>query len=216
MEFIDWADRHRIIIMILPPYTTHRLQPLDIGMFQALSTVYLKQVDDLLDKGIGKVSMLKRFFYKMFKAAWDVSFTKENIQSAFKKPGVWPVDGTEMIKKVSKPDPVFDPTLNTPSKTPKTPLDLRALRQAYYAMNRSPTTRKLDRIFKSARVLSAQVSILKKENEGLVEALALERDKCKKGRRLNLCGEESSGVEIYTPGKVVAAREYIEAKDAQE
>jgi hypothetical protein len=47
-----------------------------------------------------------------------------------------------------------------------------------------------------------------------VEALALKRDKCKKGRRLNLCGEESSGVEIYTPGKVVAAREYIEAKDA--
>jgi hypothetical protein len=81
-------------------------------------------------------------------------------------------------------------------------------------MNRSPTTRKLDRIFKSAWVLSAQVSILKKENEGLVEALALKRDKCKKGRRLNLCGEESSGVEIYTPGKVVAAREYMEAKDA--
>jgi hypothetical protein len=49
-----------------------------------------------------------------------------------------------------------------------------------------------------------------------VEALALEKDKRKKGRRLNLCGEESSGVEIYTPGKVVAAREYIEAKDAQE
>jgi hypothetical protein len=57
-------------------------------MFQALSTVYSKQVDNLLDKGIGKVSMSKRFFYKMFKAAWDASFTKENIQSAFKKPGV--------------------------------------------------------------------------------------------------------------------------------
>jgi hypothetical protein len=83
-------------------------------------------------------------------------------------------------------------------------------------MNRSPTTRKLDRIFKSARVLFAQVSILKKENKGLVEALALEKNKHKKGRRLNLCGEESSGVKIYTPGKVVAVREYIEAKDAQE
>jgi hypothetical protein len=83
-------------------------------------------------------------------------------------------------------------------------------------MNRSPITRKLDRIFKSARVLFAQVSILKKENKGLVEALALEKDKRRKGRRLNLCGEESSGVKIYTPGKVVAAREYIEAKDAQE
>ena len=81
-------------------------------------------------------------------------------------------------------------------------------------MNHSPITRKLDRIFKSAWVLSAQVSILKKENKGLVEALALKKDKHKKGQRLNLCGKESFSVEIYTPGKVVAAREYIEAKDA--
>jgi dsDNA-specific endonuclease/ATPase MutS2 len=49
-----------------------------------------------------------------------------------------------------------------------------------------------------------------------VESLALEKDKRKKGRRLNLCGEESAGVEIYTPGKVVQAREYMEAKDAKE
>jgi hypothetical protein len=130
-------------------------------MFQALSTAYSKQVDDLLDKGIGKVHISKRFFYKMFKTAWDASFTKQNIQSAFQKPGVWPVNGTEMIAKVSKPEPVFDPQgCSTPSKSPKTPLNSRALRQARLAINRSPSTRKLDRIFKSARVLAAQVSIL--------------------------------------------------------
>jgi hypothetical protein len=49
-----------------------------------------------------------------------------------------------------------------------------------------------------------------------MEALALEKDKCKKGQRLNLCGEESSGVEIYSPGKVVQAREYMEEKDTKE
>ena len=216
MDFIDWADRHRIIIMILPPHTTHRLQPLDVGMFQALSTAYSKQIDELLDNGLGKVHMSKRFFYKMFKKAWDVSFTEENIQSAFRKPGVWPVDGTEMIAKVTKPEPIFDPGCSTPSKSPKTPLNSRALRQARHAMERSPTTRKLDRIFKSARVLAAQVSILQKENKGLVESLALKKDKRRRGRRLNLCGEESGGVEIYTPGKVVQAREYMEAKDAEE
>jgi hypothetical protein len=36
-----------------------------------------------------------------------------------------------------------------------------------------------------------------------VESLALEKDKRKRGRRLNLCGEESSGVEVYSSGKVV-------------
>jgi hypothetical protein len=47
-----------------------------------------------------------------------------------------------------------------------------------------------------------------------VEALDLEKDKRKKGQRLNLASKESSSVKIYTPGKVVKAREYIEAKDA--
>ena len=33
IEFIDFADRHGIIILILPPYTTQHLQPLDVGFF---------------------------------------------------------------------------------------------------------------------------------------------------------------------------------------
>ena len=64
----------------------------------------------------------------MFKKAWDISFTKENIQSVFRKPGVQPVDGTEIIAKVSKPEVVFNPTPYDPSKTPKTLFDSRALR----------------------------------------------------------------------------------------
>jgi hypothetical protein len=49
-----------------------------------------------------------------------------------------------------------------------------------------------------------------------VESLALEKDKRKKGRRLNLCGKESSNIEIYSYSKVVDAREYIIEKDAKE
>ena len=48
-------------------------------MFQALSIAYSKELDDLIDKGIGRVHISKRFFYKFFKRAWDVSFTEENI-----------------------------------------------------------------------------------------------------------------------------------------
>jgi hypothetical protein len=48
-----------------------------------------------------------------------------------------------------------------------------------------------------------------------VESLALKKDKQKKGRKLNLCGKESSGVKIYSPGKVVDAREYMAEKDAK-
>jgi hypothetical protein len=33
MAFVDWADQHGIILLILPPYTTHCLQPLDVSLF---------------------------------------------------------------------------------------------------------------------------------------------------------------------------------------
>jgi hypothetical protein len=65
-----------------------------------------------------------------------------------------------MIAKVSKPEAVFDPIPSTPSKTLKTPLKSKALRQAHLAINRSPSSKKIDRIFKSATILSIQVSIL--------------------------------------------------------
>jgi hypothetical protein len=83
-----------------------------------------------MDKGLSKVSMSKRFFYKMFKGAWDISFTESNIQSIFRKPGVWPVDGKDIITKVSKPLLVFNPAPAGPSKAPKTPLNSRAIRRA--------------------------------------------------------------------------------------
>ena len=40
MRFICYADANRIILVILPPHSTHRLQPLDVGLFSPLTTYY--------------------------------------------------------------------------------------------------------------------------------------------------------------------------------
>jgi len=40
MRFIDYADRNRILLVFLPPYLSHRLQPLDVGLFSPLVTYY--------------------------------------------------------------------------------------------------------------------------------------------------------------------------------
>ena len=33
MEFLDYSEKRKIINYFLPPYTTHFLQPLDVGVF---------------------------------------------------------------------------------------------------------------------------------------------------------------------------------------
>jgi hypothetical protein len=40
IEFIEFCDAHRIHLFILPPHTTHMLQPLDKGIFGPLGKAY--------------------------------------------------------------------------------------------------------------------------------------------------------------------------------
>ena len=44
ISFLDWYKLNRIIITIFPPYSTHRLQSLDVSLFSPLSTVYTKEL----------------------------------------------------------------------------------------------------------------------------------------------------------------------------
>src|SRR5450432_2343273 len=90
MKFLDLADKLRILVHILPPHTTHRLQPLDIGLFSPLSTAYIEELDILLTNSLGACSMSKRLFWRLFKSAFEKAFTEKNILSAFKKVGIWP------------------------------------------------------------------------------------------------------------------------------
>ena len=48
MEFIRTCDRLKIVLLILPPYSTHRLQPLDIGCFLPLSTNYTTEIERVI------------------------------------------------------------------------------------------------------------------------------------------------------------------------
>jgi hypothetical protein len=71
MEFIDYCDRNRILLMVYPPHSTHTLQPLDVVMFKPLSSAYSGQVAAFMERCQGLTSMSKRDFYPMFMAAWE-------------------------------------------------------------------------------------------------------------------------------------------------
>lgn len=132
--------------------------------------------------------MSKKFFYKIFKSAWEAAFTEENILNAFAKPGIWPINAEIVLSKIRKPAPA--PKI--PQKI-KTPLASKAIRHFTLAFHNSPSQERADKGSKALQHLSAEVSILKHENCGLREALVLEQQKRKKGKRLNLAGEESQG-----------------------
>lgn len=83
-EFLEYCHRHKILLGIYPPHSTHTLQPLDMVMFKPLSTAYSKKLTTRLHKHHGLVPVAEADFFSLFWNAWASSFTAKNIFSSFK------------------------------------------------------------------------------------------------------------------------------------
>jgi hypothetical protein len=196
--------------LILPLYTTYRLQPLNVGLFQPLSTVYSWELDIIINESGGHIIMSKSFFWPKFKRSWDKAFTKKNIKSAFRKSGIWPIDRSLIIQTITRP------TLASPEKASglRPPRSAKAIHRFYQIYNKEPTIDKVKTIFSTTLHLAVRVSILEYENRGLYKAIELQKKKGRQSIRLNLAGEANKGlINCYSPGKVVKAREYQEEKE---
>jgi len=82
MAFISRCNRLKILVLILPPYSMHKLQPLDYGNFLPLAIYYGQEINGVLTDSEGETNMTKRMFYSCFKPAFEKAFYVENIESA--------------------------------------------------------------------------------------------------------------------------------------
>ena len=102
MKFINTCDRLRILVIILPAHTTHRLQPLDVSLFAPLARHYTNNLNSLIANSLGFTSMSKRDFWNAFWPAWEKAFSPENITSGFAKTGIWPHNPSIVLSKITR------------------------------------------------------------------------------------------------------------------
>ena len=90
LPVIEWAQVNNIIIHVLPAHTSHFLQPMDVGIYGPLQTIY----DSLCHQKTRTTSSLimKEDVCQLACAAYMKSATPENLMSAFKKTGVFPLN----------------------------------------------------------------------------------------------------------------------------
>ena len=62
MKFINLYDLYRILLLILPPHSIHRLQPLDVSLFTPLANYYTQGLNQLLSNNLNIISISKRAF----------------------------------------------------------------------------------------------------------------------------------------------------------
>ena len=88
---VRFARDHDIIMLCLPPHTTHESQPLDCGVFKPFKSKWTEIYHRYFHKNPGKV--ITRFNFNMlFSQAWLKSLIPSNIIAGFKTCGVYPYD----------------------------------------------------------------------------------------------------------------------------
>lgn len=199
LKFIEYADQNRILIAVLPPHSTHRLQPLDVGLFSPLATYYSQQIELFLAQSQGISHITKRDFWPCFREAYVRAFTPKNILSAWERVGIHPFNPQKVI-----PAPVTPPILSPRAKS--TPATLRSMRRTYsHLKQQGHVNREAHILLRAAEKLAAQNAALRYEVEGLRKAMIQEKKKRKRGKSLLLHeeGERESHAIFFSPTKVV-------------
>lgn len=212
LQFIETCDRLRILLLILPPHSTHRLQPLDVSLFAPLARFYTNNLNTQMANSLGMASMSKRSFWGVFWPAWQKAFVPANIISAFSKTGIWPFNLTIVLSEITM-QLIEAPVSPQRLKTPMTSHAVRRLQQQYH---KAPSSPLLNKLFRANERLVSQHSINQHTLHGMIEAFKLEKKKRRRGKRLNLTRDEDSGPQFFSPARVEAARTWQASKDAEE
>ncbi len=111
LEFQNRCTEKNIVLLCMPPHSSHLLQPLDVGCYAPLKRRYSDQISALARNRIHFIS--KETFLQAFKPAFEQSLTVENIKAGFRGAGLVPHNPEAVLSKL-------DVRLQTPELLPPT------------------------------------------------------------------------------------------------
>jgi hypothetical protein len=228
MKFLNWCEQHKILLAVYPPHSTHRLQPLDVGVFAPLANHYSQALDDLVRKSEGRTSISKRDFFSLFWPAFEKAFAKENIVSAWSNTGIWPFDPQKVLKSFPEaqkakvrsqrstqrssdsPLSVYD----SPSKTKR----LRSMLSASSAYSDCKTQKTLGKLSDTVLGLSAKLVLANLRVKHLSESLRMEEGRKKRRRKVvdELRASGPSETLFMSPSKIQKTRDIVSSREAEE
>ena len=89
-EMRKLAEENNIELFCLPPHTTHRTQPLDVGVFGPLQTRWQERCDAVLQETGQEIR--RTAFIKEYMVARSQAFLSETIKKAWAKCGICPLN----------------------------------------------------------------------------------------------------------------------------
>jgi hypothetical protein len=93
-EFDKYCTENCIVALQMPPHSSHLLQPLDVGCFSPLKTIYGRKVQEKMLAGINHID--KQDFLPLYVGARQQALSPSNIRSGFIATGLSPFDPTRV------------------------------------------------------------------------------------------------------------------------
>lgn len=91
IEVLEFAEKEDIILMSIPPHTSHWLQPLDRSFFKSFKSHYYSACNSFMTNNpLRKITRLQ--FGTLLNSAWGKSASVENGTSGFKTCGIIPFE----------------------------------------------------------------------------------------------------------------------------
>jgi hypothetical protein len=182
---------NKIVLLILPPHTSHMTQPLDVGVFGPLKKVMAAKIAPLISTGISRIQKVE--WLSAFAQAHAQVFNAQNIQGGFRGTGIVPFDPLKVHGRLPQrsPTPIqtrqSTPSIDTPFNNTvltSSPVDSNAVTVANTALNtlvksrepfNTPARNYVNCVTRTNDRLRASNSILRKQNEDMQGALAVRR-----------------------------------------
>ena len=89
IQTIDFAKNNGVVLLTIPPHTSHKLQPLDVTCFGPFKRAFSVAMDDWMRTNPGRTVTIYDL-PKMVTTAHTMAFTQANIQSGFRNTGIFP------------------------------------------------------------------------------------------------------------------------------
>ena len=122
--YIGFCIAHNVVAYCLPPHSTHRLRPIDVGFFGPLNQYYTRHVMDLM--AAGNITIQKGNFLPLYIKVRKQAYTTSNIISAYRTCKIVPLNFHIVLSEL---EPPTEPTAQ--AQLPQTPNDSSSLlRQA--------------------------------------------------------------------------------------
>lgn len=227
MKFLDWCEQHKILLAVYPPHSTHRLQPLDVGVFAPLASYYSQTLDESVRKSEGRTTISKRDFFSLFWSAFEKALMKKSISSAWSNTGIWPFDPHKVLESFpvaqaakarsqrstqrssDSPPSIYDSL----SKTRR----LRHILNVSSAKGDKKTQKTLERLSDTVLGLSAKLVLSNLEVKHLSESLDDVKKRKKRKRKVveDLRASGPSGALFMSPSKIQKIRDIALSRERE-